>query len=408
MAKKKLSRIKLLIILSRWPPEITPRAIHNQKLVEALSKEFDVMTVRPLIKNSLPNSANVIQVYNFRNSYLNRLFEKMGLSFKLPDPHLISFFTGIGRIFRAVKQFEPKLILSISKFDSSHLIANILKNKFNIPWIMFMSDPWTDMQDYGYVRYNFIERAINKKMEILVFNNSDKIIVTNKSIVKILSDRVDEQKLIVIPQFFNEGEVSKPSKINLKQKAERKLIIRHFGHFYGPRSPLPFLQALKKMQSNNIDVLHQTRVEFYGRLDCWNADECLNFINCMTNVTIHESVTRENVGELANTSDMLMLIDAVSEFSPFLPSKLIDYLSYRKPIFSITPPGAAYDVTCEGGCFVADPGSTESIIITLQEILSIFGRNKLEAFTPSTQFIEQYSSRIVLARYKKVLMDELS
>ena len=64
---------------------------------------------------------------------------------------------------------------------------------------------------------------------------------------------------------------------------------------------------------------------------------------------------------------MLLVIDAPSHGpSAFLPSKLIDYLPFRRPIFGLTPePGASARLLRRLGCPIAPPEDVSAIASAL-------------------------------------------
>ena len=60
-------------------------------------------------------------------------------------------------------------------------------------------------------------------------------------------------------------------------------------------------------------------------------------------------------------ADMLLILDAPVEQSVFFPSKLVDYIGAKRPIFALTPEGACADILRKVGGLVASPSSVESI-----------------------------------------------
>jgi hypothetical protein len=55
------------------------------------------------------------------------------------------------------------------------------------------------------------------------------------------------------------------------------------------------------------------------------------------------------------TADLLLVVDAPAERSPFLPSKLVEYVGAGRPIAAFSPPGPAADLVRRLGGWVADP-----------------------------------------------------
>jgi hypothetical protein len=61
--------------------------------------------------------------------------------------------------------------------------------------------------------------------------------------------------------------------------------------------------------------------------------------------------------ELMASSDLLLVVDAPAERSPFLPSKLVEYVGSGRPIAAFSAPGPSADLVRRLGGWVADPAS---------------------------------------------------
>ncbi len=68
-------------------------------------------------------------------------------------------------------------------------------------------------------------------------------------------------------------------------------------------------------------------------------------------------------------ANLLLVIDAPFEMSPFLPSKLVDYVGANKPIFGITPPGTSQKLIEEMGFLVAPPHNIQDIADKLVQMI---------------------------------------
>jgi hypothetical protein len=86
---------------------------------------------------------------------------------------------------------------------------------------------------------------------------------------------------------------------------------------------------------------------------------------------------------LMQSADLLLNIDAPSEISVFLPSKLVDYIGAGRPILGITPPGTASRVIRELGGWLADPSDPEAIASTLESALPAIERKRRGAMPQS-------------------------
>jgi hypothetical protein len=107
----------------------------------------------------------------------------------------------------------------------------------------------------------------------------------------------------------------------------------------------------------------------------------------------------------AARADVLLVIDAPSaEPSPFLPSKLVDYLMFRKPILGLTPVrGASADLLRRLGCAVAAPDDVPAIAEALRVLIqrATIGLNVSPEFD---RVAEAFDIRRTTERFHEILV----
>jgi len=146
----------------------------------------------------------------------------------------------------------------------------------------------------------------------------------------------------------------------------------HTGHFYGPRSPGPFLRALGRIQRRR-DLVDRLQVHSYGSFPEEDR-ETLAREGLEQVVHVHPMIPYLDSLALMRQNDLLLSIDAklteTSE-SVFLPSKVVDYLGSGRPIMAVSPvPGCTARVLTETGglvCNVADEDEIEATLSRLVE-----------------------------------------
>ena len=112
-------------------------------------------------------------------------------------------------------------------------------------------------------------------------------------------------------------------------------------------------------------------------------------------VTFTGRVPPPHARATAATADVLLVIDADSDGSLFLPSKLVEYLPLRRPILGLTPvPGPSADLLGELGYRVVAPGDVPAITATLRELLQAHAAGRL---VPSLQH-DSVTDRFSVAR----------
>ena len=158
----------------------------------------------------------------------------------------------------------------------------------------------------------------------------------------------------------------------------RPLRIVHTGRFYaGVRTPLPMLRALAALNARALSsgemLADAIDVTFVGpHTTAFQRDAAALGVGSF--VHFRDRVPPADAAAIAASADVLLVIDAPSGTgdapSVFLPSKLVDYLPLRKPIFGITPDhGASARVLRRLGCPTVPPGDEAAIAAALDALV---------------------------------------
>jgi hypothetical protein len=91
-------------------------------------------------------------------------------------------------------------------------------------------------------------------------------------------------------------------------------------------------------------------------------------------------------------SDALLVVDAPGAHSLFLPSKVVDYLGARRPIFGITPEGPTARILTAFGQPVVTPERQEDIAVALEDFI---------------RHLDRYNQRILAADVSSYRMDRV-
>lgn len=373
---------KLLFIAPFYPPQKYPRAIQISHFVNALSREFEIQVLTLGSKD--PQGATDEELLTFtsldnvvyaQRSFLSRFVAgSRGDKFKkalLPDYCYFEHFNLYNKAKEIICALQPDAVFTFGQPMSTHLVGLKIKKKSpHIQWIAHFSDPWVDNP---FEKWNTWGYFINKSLQDKVFTNSDRLVFTSQETVELVGKNYSEgirEKMCVIPHIFREDLYGyRPLKPAEKTS---KFIIRYLGNFYGKRNPKSFLEALKSLPPRSLDKI---QVEFYGR----SQEEIVNLIQefHLQNIAFQKKpVSYLESLSLMATSDLLLVIDAPFENSPFLPSKLVDYIGANKPIFGITPPGTSQKLIEAMGFLVAHPNNLKEISKKLASMIQIAQSDK--------------------------------
>ncbi len=389
---------KGLLISPVFPPAAFPESHLMAKLLSSLPDyQFDVVTFTGWKKwFGADDSFATVITENFGVvEYLKvpRILRWMPLGGfgplgKLPDTYRFFNFLLFNKAKQMINENNYEVMVTWSQPHSSHLVGLKLKSSLKTcpKWVAHFSDPWLANPYFGVK--NRIKR-INENLFNQVLNQADAISVTNEYVIMVekgFSSAENRRKVHVVPHSFL------PSMYPYKDKirANDQIILRYIGSFYGLRRPDPILSALAALEANEPTIAKKLRVEFIGaKLD----EKALRDIQKLelASIEVLPSVSfRESLGLMQN-ADLLLIIDAPMEISPFLPSKLIDYIGSNVPVLAFTPPGPSADVVKELGGWVASPTETELGHKALKDALSTISSEDFD-YSPPIQVVERFKS----------------
>jgi hypothetical protein len=307
---------------------------------------------------------------------------------KLPDSYRFFNFLLLRKAKQMIKENHYEVIVTWSQPHSSHIVGLKLKSGLekSPKWIAHFSDPWISNP---YFELKSWVKKINENLFNQVLIQADAISVTNEYVIvaeEAFSNPTNRGKINVIPHSF----LPSMYPCENKKRGNSQITLRYIGSFYGLRRPDPILSALAKLETNDPGTAKKLRVEFIGaKLDEKALDEIQNLK--LVSIEVLPSVSyRESLGLMQN-ADLLLIIDAPMELSPFLPSKLIDYVGANVPVLAFTPPGPSADLVMELGGWVAPPTDSNLGYVTLKNSLEAITAQGFK-YSPPIQVVQRFNS----------------
>lgn len=336
---------------------------------------------------------------------------------------------------------EYSYIMSRSMAPESHKIALQIKKEFpDVKWIASFGDPISDnpymlflketspyailnqfergeagykallnpkrilkhrMWKYSHKRY--LKRTDHEKenvqLQMDTINNADLVILNNEYQLKHMTktNKNLENKNIILYHTFDKDYYPKTKKAHRDDKIHFSFI----GHLDKIRNPMPFLEALKRLNEKDKDLKNKIVVDFYGNMA---DDDKVFLINnyLMDIVNIKKPVSYLESLELMKNSDWLLNFDAnlglyINE-NIFCPAKVMDYLGSESNIMSITMlDGASADILRESGQLVCSH-SEDEVYMYLQRIVD--GKIKIKR---NEKYIEQFDAKNVAKKYDEAV-----
>lgn len=394
----------LLLISYFFPPIQSPEsimALNSVKYLSDLGWNTIVVSARrsktdPIdlsTSSNIPDNISVYRTYSIEN-IIFKIFQRIGI---IPDVKIgwLPFSFEISQ--KILQERKIDVIVSRSAPITSHLVALKLKLLTKLPWIACFSDPWTQ-NPYWANKFYIKIKKFDENLEKKILSVADKIIVTTEQTKELFMEKYKiDEKIIVIPNSYDPSDFL--DKVNAEK--EDKFVITYTGNFYGPRSPEPFLKALKLLdKERGIDS--KIKVKLIGLIGKFRG--LISRYQLESVVQVIDTLPRKNTIDHLFLSDVLLLIDAPNDKeSVFLPSKLLDYINIKKPILAIVPRGPSADVVrlTKTGIIVS-PEDINGIKNAIKHYYELYKNSKLE-INPDWKEIEKYSAK----NYAKILVNTI-
>jgi hypothetical protein len=405
---------KLLAISWCFPPTIYPRSIQVSRLLAALASHdwhSDVVCVDPsslrpgqLLDETLNRPAGGM-VKNYQVATLEdwlpvrgmiRLIPALGV---LPDPKWVWKKAALRKAMELAARNQYAGYITFGQPWTDHLVGLQIKEETRIPWVAHFSDPWADSP---YVKFSTWVMQKRLEMETAVIKNADAVIfVTDQTADLVMKKYPDSwrEKVHVIPHGYETIPANEIQHIN----PDKPLELVYSGGFYGQRSPETLLRAAAEIQ-NQVGYKNSFLIRFIGAMpmEHQQLSQQLGLKNCL----FEGARTHSESQTACQAADVFLVIDAPSEGSSvFLPSKLVDYLAFNKPILGITPAtGASADLLARLGCPAIDPNNVAGIAAQLRLLVDAHRKGELQLPANFISVARQYHIQNAAEKMNQVLL----
>ena len=359
----------ILLITYYFPPEQTPRAFRWEALGKSLANRgYKIDILLPKYKNKKRPQINNVRYFEtkqgvidnyfykhiskFDNNSINSIDKRKGrivskikkmtkiiCSFffnKLiwPDGSAIWYLFAKKELRKIIKNNQYDCIISSAMPFTSHLLGYYAKKRLKIKWIAEYGDPFSFNSQPSKSIFNFL----NRKIEHNIIKETDYIVVPlegSKEGFLINFPFLKKDKIKVIHQIIPSLHLD-PGKIKWDNFDKSKINIVYAGIFYIPiRSPKILLEVLIKLRGKDIITYRKLRFHIFGSMSKETSKLFNEYQQLLKErvIVLYGKTTRESCAFAYEKADYLLNIANISEYQ--LPSKLIEYLSFKKPIISL-------------------------------------------------------------------------
>ncbi|MFO8129183.1 MAG: glycosyltransferase family 4 protein [Bacteroidales bacterium] len=325
-------------------------------------------------------------------------------NFFIPDSRMGWKRFALRKAKKLIREYGISYVVTTGPPHSVHLTGLALKKCMNVNWIADFRDPWTDIFYYDAFYHTPWAERIDRKLEQKVVEECHRLSIVSpalKDIMKAKSDKICPDKILVIPNGFDEEDFRIPSR-----PPKDQFLATFTGSLSNDNRKMDaFGKALKKAVRLHAGI--PVKFRFVG-----NIDESIRKVfkeNDLENIleTIPYVPHRQAVKYLRESTLCFSTIRRSDKNKGIISGKIFDYLGSEKPVFCIGPTdGNVADILeeCEAGK-VMDYEDLEGMIAYLSELMARWKSNpNLDHRNPT---YKKYSRR-ALTRELTRQMKELS
>jgi glycosyltransferase involved in cell wall biosynthesis len=356
---------------------------------EALQKELDATGVRVIrVEGAEPNSLlSKHGTIKLPSEFVRKTFNRISQTFFIPDNKLSWAKKAFGKALEilSTEHFDCVFITGppFSVFD----VFSDLKNNQNIPLVLDYRDLWVDNQ-FSFYPTPF-HKNLHKRKEYKAIKAADKIIVTNRRIKeKLINDYkfLTFDEVYIIPHGFDPEDFAK---IEHLDKPNDKMLITYAGLFYEFITPKYFIQAFKKILTENPSVAENIRLSFVGLLGKENQ-KLIKELKLESYIIEYGYLNHlETIQKLMLSDILWIMVGKGKSVETISSGKLYEYFGTRKPIIACLPDGALKIAASDYmASFITEPDNIEQIKNTIVEVYKLYKEGKLPI--PDEKFVEGF------------------
>ncbi|MBN4072284.1 hypothetical protein JYU03_00015 [bacterium AH-315-F03] len=406
----------LVDVISSWAPDSERKTILSGvrlfrvgggviELIRAKLRPASPNTTRPSENKNNTNRTSILR------SLLSRLLHKahdvIWKNIYWPDYACLWYFSALKQAERLLSQRRYDTLITVSDPFTAHVVGLKLKKKYpELKWLVDIGDPFSFRRDNPTNNFGLYEKK-NLRLERQIFHGANSIAVTSEATQKRYKELFPEYslKIDVIGPLAPDVQNSNTDVSPFENNGKHKLVFA--GALYrlirNPHYLLKLYECLLNKPGQSSFELH-----FFG-----GYDDCASYFSQYESglgktLFLHGLVSRETTMSALRNATALINIGNNNPYQ--LPSKIMEYAAFGKPIVQLSSIGndssGEFLSTYPNVLFLDSSDSSDSIKVEEQasKIECLLNETKRNISKSTLKDILQpYSSESVSNQYAEII-----
>jgi glycosyltransferase involved in cell wall biosynthesis len=414
--KKTSQKSRVFLVSHNFPPTMGPESslvklnaldlLRRGWLVSVMTTTMEHMHqgIDHMMLDSLPANLEILRTPSY-DALLRKRWPRIASMvltvlhrWILPEIFLLWLFSSVPAGKRWLKKNGPAIIYSRATKHVSNVTGWFLKRATGLPWVAHMSDPWVEVP-----YFNPLQRWIALQFERRIFRDADAIVTVSRG----LADYIlrlhpwARHKVHIIPHGF--APLDKPP-APVTGAGSRPLQALYAGSLTPTlREPDKLFSALVLL--NESSPLHlRLQVTFVGD-DTIRYQGLVDSLGLTNIVRLLSPVPYQTCQDMIDKSDLLLVLDTHGFGGIFLPTKLIEYLPYAKPVLGLAEPDSTiHKLLKECDLTFADQDKPVDIAAAFENLLRQWETGVWEVSAKSREQTQSYRIDRVNDRLDELLL----
>lgn len=260
-------------------------------------------------------------------------------NFFIPDSRILWKQKSVRYLSNYLKENPIDVIVSTGPPHSMHLIAEALSAKFDIPWVMDIRDPLSNLISFRKASPTALAVNYYRKIESRLLKAADLVLATSPKMTETLR-AFDHEKFVCIPNGYDPDDFPAES----HSENSDKFILSYAGLLNKYRNAPALWSALELRLNKDQSFAAQFEFHIAGTVSEEVKSDLLHFPLLNERTTYLGFIEHMDVLKLYQRSDLLLLLNFhnIEQARGVIPGKLFEMLGSGKPILSLGPADSDY------------------------------------------------------------------